>query len=71
MGKYSPQSASHTLPKNVVSFELNKQSKFDYGQEYVTLSRVKELTEVYFKGNVSAEHMQPDLALTEEYSKSC
>ena len=50
-----------TLPSIVVSFNLNRQKKFNYGQLYVTFSRVKSLGSLYIEGQLTKEAVSEDL----------
>ena len=49
-----------TLPIIVVSFNLNRQKKFSYGQLYVALNRVKSLGNLYIEGQVTKEAFSVD-----------
>ena len=44
-----------TLPSIIVSFSLNRQKKFSYGQLYVALIKVKSLSNLYIEGQVTKE----------------
>ena len=49
-----------TLPNIAVSFNLNRQKKFSYGQLYVAFSRVKSLGNLYIEGQVTKEAFSVD-----------
>ena len=48
------------LPSIVVSFNLNRQKKFNYGQLYVSFSRVTSLGNLYIEGQVTKEALSVD-----------
>ena len=58
-----------TLPSIVVSFNLNRQKKFNYGQLYVALNRVKSLRNLYIEGQVTKEVITVDPNVEVEYCR--
>ena len=58
-----------TLSNVVVSFELNRQKRFNYGQIYVVLSRSKALSNLFINGTVKASMMNADADVNEEYAR--
>ena len=57
------------LPKIVASFDLHRQRNFNYGQIYVTLSRVTSLEGLDITGSVSAATMKANPRVMEEYNR--
>ena len=45
-----------TLPDVIVSFNLDRQKKFSYGQLYVALNRVKSLGNLYIEVRKLKKH---------------
>ena len=58
-----------TLHNVVVSFYLNRQRKFNCGQLYVALSRVKSLEYLYIDGDVTKEAFSVDPDVEVEYCR--
>ena len=58
-----------TLPSIVVSFNLNRQKKFSYGQLCVALSRVKSLGNLYIEGQVTKKAFRLDPDVEIEYCR--
>ena len=58
-----------TLSNVVVSFELNRQKRFNYGQIYIALSRSRALSNLFIKGTVKATMMNTDADVCEEYAR--
>ena len=58
-----------TVNNTVVSFELNKQRRFSYGQIYVALSRVRNLSNLFIKGKATREVLVANPEVSEEYER--
>ena len=58
-----------TLPSAVISFDLIKQKKFNYGQIYVALSRVKSFSNLYVQGTPDKSAATFDIQVSKEYGK--
>lgn len=58
-----------TVEKLVVSFQLNKQKSFGYGQIYVALSRVTSLSSLYIVGDLDPKHIKADPRVVQEYQR--
>ena len=58
-----------TLDRVVFSFELFKQRQFNCGQVYVTLSRVKLLSQLYLLGDINSTGIRADPRVGVEYER--
>ena len=58
-----------TVDKLVVSFQLNRQKSFGYGQIYVALSRVTSLSGLYIIGDLDPKHIKADDRVKKEYER--
>ena len=58
-----------TVDKLVVSFQLNRQKSFGYGQIYVALSRVTSLSGLYIIGDLDPKHIKADERVKKEYER--
>ena len=50
----------------VISFHLNKQRSFNYGQIYVAISRAKTLQGIYALGKIEHKHVRANREVHEE-----
>ena len=53
----------------MISFELCKQRRFNPGQMYVAMSRVKSLDGLFVTGNITKEAIYPDKLAITEYAR--
>lgn len=58
-----------TLDKVVISFNLNRQSSFIYGQVYVALSRSTSLQGLYIQGQIDSKNVRADSRVHDEYER--
>ena len=56
-----------TLQSVVISFNLNKQRSFNYGQAYVALSRSTSLQGLHILGQMNNKHVKADSRVHNEY----
>ncbi|MEO2221042.1 MAG: AAA family ATPase, partial [Nitrosopumilus sp.] len=57
------------IAQGVISFNLNKQRRFNPGQMYVALSRIQSLDGLYINGNITKEAIYPDKLAISEYNR--
>ena len=60
-----------TLDNIVVSFDLNRQKCFNFGQVYVALSRATSLSGLHILGNLENKHIRANPKVHEEYERLC
>ena len=58
-----------TLNNVVISFRLNKQRSFNYGQIYVALSRATSLEGIRILGHIENNHVKADSRVHDEYQR--
>ena len=58
-----------TLDKIVISFELEKQRFFNYGQVYVAISRSTTLRAIHILGQINHRHVRTNPRVHEEYKR--
>ena len=58
-----------TLRNVVISFHLNKQRSFNYGQVYVALSRSTSLQGLHILGEINTKHIKADPRVHNEYDR--
>ena len=58
-----------TLQNVVISFHLNKQKSFNYGQLYVVLSRSTSLQGLQFLGQINNKHLKANPRVHNEYDR--
>ena len=58
-----------TLQNVVISFNLNRQRSFNYGQVYVALSRATSLSGLHINGKINSKHVRADPRVTSEYER--
>jgi len=58
-----------TLQNVVISFNLNKQRSFNYGQIYVALSRSTSLQGIHILGQIESKHVKANPKVHEEYQR--
>jgi len=58
-----------TLNKVVISFNLNRQRIFNYGQVYVALSRSTSLQGLYILGQIDSKNVRADSRVHDEYER--
>jgi len=58
-----------TLDQIVISFNLNKQRSFNYGQIYVAISRAKTLQGIHILGEIEHKHVRTNARVHEEYDR--
>ena len=58
-----------TLSKVVFSFDLLRQRKFNFGQGYVALSRVRRLSDLFLTGDISESSIRVDPRVEIEYQR--
>lgn len=58
-----------TLDKVVISFNLNRQRSFNYGQVYVALSRSTSLQGLYILGQIDSKNVRADSRVHDEYER--
>ena len=57
------------MPEAVISFDLERQKRFNAGQMYVAMSRVKYLNGLYFTGNYNYKAIIADKKAFAEYER--
>ncbi|XP_028515391.1 ATP-dependent DNA helicase PIF1-like [Exaiptasia diaphana] len=58
-----------TLDRVVISFDLNRQKNFNYGQIYVALSRAKTLQGIHILGKIEHKHVKANAKTSDEYER--
>ena len=58
-----------TLQNVVISFHLNKQKSFNYGQVYVALSRLTSLQGLHILGQINNKHVRANPRVHNEYDR--
>ena len=58
-----------TLDEIVVSFDLNRQTYFNYGQIYVALSRARSLQGLHVIGQIENKHVRANPKVNTEYER--
>ena len=58
-----------TLKNVVISFNLNRQRSFNYGQVYVALSRSTSLQGLHIFGEINTKHVKADPRVHSEYDR--
>lgn len=58
-----------TMDSIVISFHLNKQRSFNYGQIYVAISHAKTLQGIYTLGKIEHKHVRANPKVHEEYER--